>query len=74
MDPVDEPAGVRKRLQHMGYGHAWLPEEPSSYITADWVANSDRMALLAFQEACGLDPSGLLDAATKAELLKRHGS
>ncbi len=74
MDPVDEPSGLRKRLQHLGYSHGWLPEDSSYHDSDESVTARDRQALMTFQTACGLTPTGALDEATKAELVKRHGS
>ncbi|MCC6527270.1 MAG: peptidoglycan-binding protein [Polyangiaceae bacterium] len=69
MDPVDEPAGLRKRLQHLGYmteAQASVPEELAAALT--------RRALGAFQRDRGLAATGLADQKTEDELVKVHGS
>jgi hypothetical protein len=68
MDPPDEPSGVRKRLHHLGYLPFVADADPGDDEAAD------RDALCAFQSAKGLPATGKLDAATKAALLKDHGS
>jgi hypothetical protein len=65
MDPVDESSGVRKRLQNLGY-YLFSP--------GDDVDAADARAILAFQRAHGLPPTGAMDDATKATLAKDHGS
>jgi N-acetylmuramoyl-L-alanine amidase len=68
MDPIDEPSGVRKRLQHLGFrGSADTDDDGAT-------EQDDANALRRFQLAHGLPPTGELDDATKAELLKQHGS
>ena len=57
MDPVDEPTGVRKRLQHLGFYDARPGED---------VAAADARALGAYQAARGLSPSGTPDDATRS--------
>lgn len=66
MDPIDEPAGVRKRLQHLGY----YEPDPGD----DDLDGADSRGLLAFQRARGLPETGQLDDATKAALVQDHGS
>jgi Putative peptidoglycan binding domain len=71
MDPVEEPAGVRKRLQHLGY------REPDGASDGDTEAERearDRSAVAAFQQAKGMDPNGDLDDATRAALVAEHGT
>jgi hypothetical protein len=65
MDPIDEPSGVRKRLQHMGF----YDHDPGADLEA-----ADRRGILAYQRARGLPQTSILDAATKAKLLADHGS
>src|SRR5262249_43751250 len=68
MDPVDEPSGVRRRLQHLGY------YDPTSDAEGADRDERERRAVIAFQKAHGLDPSGVADEATRGELVKQHGS
>ncbi len=68
MDPIDETTGVRKRLQHLGYYR-----EPSPGLGGDAEEN-ETAAILAFQQANQLPVTGILDDATKAALLDKHGS
>ncbi len=63
MDPIDEPSGARKRLQHLGYGAGSDDEE---------IEVSDRLAILAFQQANGLKTTGTVDDATKEALTRAH--
>jgi hypothetical protein len=65
MDPIDEDTGVRKRLDHLGYydGLSCLDE-----------ADRDRWAITSFQHARGLDETGRADDATRAALVRAHGS
>ncbi|MFO0618677.1 MAG: type VI secretion system tip protein TssI/VgrG [Polyangiaceae bacterium] len=69
MDPVDEASGARKRLQHLG--HQGYPAADASESD---VEAADREALLAFQKARGLEQTGELDDATKAAIVREHGS
>jgi hypothetical protein len=64
MDPIEEPSGVAKRLVHLGF----LVDEPEE--EPDLVAD----ALRRFQRREGLPETGVLDDATKAALLRAHGS
>jgi hypothetical protein len=68
MDPIDEPTGVRKRLQHLGYGRADGDDEQ----TDDDAAVKDRLAILAFQHDHGLMATGIADDATRAVLANAH--
>ena len=71
MDPIEEATGVRKRLQHLGYGRApGAREEEVSDADAEVL---DRLAILAFQHAQGLKATGAMDDATRAALAKMHG-
>jgi hypothetical protein len=49
IDPIDEPAGVRERLQHLGH-HA----PPAGEISEDDLDERDRRSIAAFQEVHGL--------------------
>jgi hypothetical protein len=68
MDPIDEPSGVRQRLQHLGY---LLPG--SETLSEDDVAARDRDAIAAFQSKKGLPPTGTINDATRAALDAEHG-
>jgi N-acetylmuramoyl-L-alanine amidase len=72
MDPVDEAAGVRKRLQNLGF-YVEAPPGGTLELADDEMDAADKDGLAAFQAVSGLEPTGILDDATKAELLKRHG-
>jgi peptidoglycan hydrolase-like protein with peptidoglycan-binding domain len=65
MDPIDEPTGVRKRLEHLGF----YKRDPAEDAEA-----ADARSLRAYQAARGLPQTGQPDDATKAALLKDHGS
>ncbi|MFT3768263.1 MAG: peptidoglycan-binding protein [Minicystis sp.] len=65
MDPLDETAGIRKRLHHLGYGDERL------------LRQVDDAALLSeaveeFQRASGAPDTGSLDDETKVNLAKIH--
>jgi hypothetical protein len=78
MDPITEPSGQAKRLQHLGYGmsplialgermgllHPRGPECPE-YL---------RLQLLAFQLDHGLEPGGVATAETCDQIVTKHGS
>ncbi|HEY4120582.1 MAG TPA: type VI secretion system tip protein TssI/VgrG [Byssovorax sp.] len=69
MDPVDEPSGARKRLQHLGF------REPDDGTTsAAEEADRDRAAILAFQTANGLEATGELGGSGQDALVAAHGS
>jgi hypothetical protein len=70
MDPIDDPSGVRKRLQHLGYGRPPGDAAPSE----DEVEAADQVAILAFQKDSALPLTGVVDDATKAALIKAHGT
>ncbi|HLT37850.1 MAG TPA: peptidoglycan-binding protein [Enhygromyxa sp.] len=64
LDPVEELAGVRQRLNNLGYYC-----EPDG----DELDDSLRLALRGFQHATELDLSGEPDDATRAKLVELHG-
>jgi hypothetical protein len=64
MDPIDEDSGVAKRLAHL------MLLSPHSMDDPEAVAD----ALLRFQRREHLPQTGTLDGATKAALLRAHGS
>jgi hypothetical protein len=66
MDPIEETTGVRKRLQHLGYGRAADRDEDDGEA-------ADRLAILAFQHDQGIKATGTMDDATRAALAKAHG-
>jgi hypothetical protein len=65
MDPIEEPSGVRKRLEHLGY----LPPLDATGADADLSAG-----VSAFQRAQGIEPTGVMDQATRDALERAHGS
>jgi hypothetical protein len=69
MDPIEVPSGVRKRLLNGGHHQGESTEEGDVEHE-----ELDRRALLSFQRAEGLEPTGLLDEETSAALVKSHGS
>jgi hypothetical protein len=66
IDPNDEPSGVRQRLQNLGYHLSTDPDEAHA-------EEEMRLALLTFQRSAGLEPSGVLDDATRDAILQAHG-
>lgn len=64
MDPVDEPSGVRKRLQHLGFGSR----------LALWDEPLRRAAIESFQRWRELPVTGEADDATKQALVEANGS
>ena len=67
LDPIDEPSGLRQRLEQL---HYQLHVGPSVDIdTAEW----NRHALRAFQHLHGLPETGELDDRSRELLLKEHG-
>ncbi|APR86251.1 Hypothetical protein A7982_11600 [Minicystis rosea] len=68
MDPIGEPTGVRKRLQHLGYY-----EEPSADAGEGDTEAAERAAIHAFQIDHELLPTGTLDDETRSMLLEKHG-
>jgi Putative peptidoglycan binding domain len=67
MDPIDESAGVRRRLEHLKY------QPPPSELAESDQATADRHAISKFQEQNKLPITGEADEATKAALVKEHG-
>jgi hypothetical protein len=72
MDPIDEPSGVRKRLEHLDYYDPLARMAPAQ-ISEDQATGFDQRAIAAFQTAKGLEPTGVLDDATKQALVAEHG-
>lgn len=70
LDPVDEPSGLRQRLEHLGY-----LEHRRDPTFADSAAGHrhERAAVRAFQRAEGLAVTGVADAATRRRLAEVHG-
>lgn len=60
---IDEPRGVKQRLKNLGYYDGHIDDDPSNL--PDVLRN--------FQRDRGLEATGALDDATKAELEKVHG-
>jgi hypothetical protein len=69
MDPIEEQAGVRKRLQNLGFY-----EEPAADDGEGDEEAALQAAIHAFQMDNDLLPTGTLDEETKAKLLERYGS
>ena len=65
MDPIDEPAGVRKRLINLGY--LCQPEGPED-------SEDLQAAVRKFQQQVGLDASGRIDDPTRKKIKDLHGS
>jgi LysM repeat protein len=65
LDPVEELAGVRQRLNNLGFYC-----EPGGVELDD----SLRLALIGFQHVAEIDESGELDDATRSKLVELHGS
>lgn len=66
MDPLDEPSGVKKRLDHLGF------RDPDAKEGADEVLSP--AVIQAFQAAHGLEATGEIDDATRAAIEDAHGS
>lgn len=65
-------SGIRKRLQHLGYQSTQAAN--ASGVTEAELEARDRADIASFQEAQGLPPTGELDEATKAAIVREHGS
>lgn len=65
VDPVTEISGVQARLRNLGYDCGAVDGLTSEATTE---------ALRAFQEAVGLQATGEIDDATRAALMREHGS
>lgn len=63
LDPMDEIAGVQQRLNNLGFNGGAEDGQMNDALQA---------ALKAFQLQRGLQPTGELDAATKAKLEEAH--
>ena len=72
LDPIEEPSGVRMRLEHLGYSPWYLAGQPVR--PADENPEWDRYAIAAFQSDQKLPETGEMDAATCAALVRVHGS
>lgn len=73
MDPLEESSGVRKRLQHLGYGGAFDSNETRD-LSEDAREASYMLAIIAFQSDNNLGLTGVVDDATRAALEKAHTS
>lgn len=69
LDPIDEPSGYRQRLEHLGYRKRAVVGE-----TEEQVRLADERAVREVQREHGLEPTGVLDDATKHALERAHGS
>ncbi|MGK3988663.1 peptidoglycan-binding protein [Sorangium sp. So ce136] len=63
LDPIESASGVQGRLKNLGYFSREVDGKDGPEL-----AN----ALAWYQSASGLEPTGVLDDATRAKLLKRH--
>jgi Putative peptidoglycan binding domain len=66
LDPVGESSGIVQRLRNLGHMPAHVSAGDDGERAVGW-------AIRSFQEARGLKPSGVLDAATRAALESAHG-
>lgn len=73
MDPIEEPSGVRKRLQHLGYG-VDVEDETSGDMTTEAQDAYDQLAITSFQHDHQLTITGAMNDETRAALLEAHGS
>jgi hypothetical protein len=64
LQPIDQEAGQRGRLTNLGFLDSRPDSNPDDFTRA----------LSAFQQANGLDPSGLADVTTLQALGAKHGS
>jgi N-acetylmuramoyl-L-alanine amidase len=65
LDPIDEATGVQSRLNNLGF---WCGAVDGK------IGPKTKAALAAFQASRGLDPTGDLDDATRAQLSAGHES
>jgi hypothetical protein len=73
LDPVNEKAGAKSRLEHLGfYGATFATGSDGTYASRD--DGLLAAALKAFQVKSQLPLTGLLDDATQAALVAAHGS
>ena len=71
LGPVEEPKGAYHRLASLGFTTASPPQpRPGVQAASDPLA----AAVMAFQRAHGLPPSGALDAATRDALHAAYGA
>jgi LysM repeat protein len=68
LDPVEELAGVRQRLNNLGFYC-----EPNAVGVDGGIDESLRLALLGFQHAAEIELTGEPDDATRAKLVEWHG-
>lgn len=65
LDPIDEVSGIKQRLRNLCFDCGDQTDEETPDLEA---------ALRAFQTKHGLSATGQIDDATRAELLKAHGT
>jgi hypothetical protein len=70
LDPIDEPSGLKMRLAHLGF-YTPQPAPGGGFGRDD---NRLQAAVMAFQSANNLTPTGHCDDATSAAILAAHGS
>ena len=64
LDPVEELAGVRQRLNNLGFYCAPTGDEPDDTL---------RFAVKGFQRVEGIEQTGEVDDATRSKLVELHG-
>jgi hypothetical protein len=65
LDPIETVTGVQERLNHLGFMAGAID---------GWIGPETQRAIRVFQHARGLRLTGELDAATRDELRKAHGT
>lgn len=70
LDPKDLQSGVCQRLTHLGYGPV-APRRGDPFVFAD--PEVQRAAIMGFQKAFGLEPTGFADEKTQETLKTKAG-
>jgi hypothetical protein len=71
LDPADTTSGVRMRLSGLGF-YAAKTAGADRYVAHDEATFT--AAVRAFQRAQGLEPTGVVDDATRRAIVEAHGS
>jgi hypothetical protein len=69
MDPQEETTGIVKRLANLGF----YQPDPAVEMDEETALRGATLAFQRFQRQQAIDPTGLLDEATKKALLDEHG-